>query len=711
MDTVNLGRIFVINLFILIVISANNISFSQDFDANNTSSFMDAIAKINAAPEVSHKIFITGDISLETPISEAVNLELIGDTTSSEHYNFVLNGNTFTYRENKISKISDLNIVSNTSGSGFIVNQQDLTIDNANFTSSAASNTQSSLNNIGGNLHISESNFTGNKKGMDGGAISNQGNLETVSTDFISNQGRNGGALYLSSGTANIKEADILNNYASTYGGAAYVNNSTLTITDSTVKDNSAMVSGGALYIEANSNVVIDNTDFDHNTVLQQSGGGAIYNKGNLEIKNGSSFTNNSIAGGTGGAIVNLGTLIIDNTTFDNNSVLNDGGAITGSGKLTITNSIFNNNRSTGSIAGAIINDSLEIENSIFNGNSAYSFGGAIVSSNALIKGSTFLNNESETSSGGAVVNLYGNIDFSGVSKFENNIAGDSGGAIYATMESTTNITGPVQFLNNKAKNGRGGAILAQGTFNINADNPLAPVVFEGNTDSTGSNAFHLDIGQGAAEDKVGTMNLNVSNGSKVIIADSISGLKGTKLNINGTSSINDHVYFGSTNEEFRGDIKTSNIDLNFYNELSGMPNAKISAVNTHFNLMNGFASDIPLNLDLSQGGNSLSLDVDPANLTCDYINMVGDPADMTQILIRDINVLSSPIQSVTVFDIYNHEVYGTDLALSPELENSVVYGALKTYKWALTPKLTLIELGGLILIYRGIREQQQLLL
>lgn len=51
-------------------------------------------------------------------------------------------------------------------------------------------------------------------------------------------------------------------------------------------------------------------------------------------------------------------------------------------------------------------------------------------------------------------------------------------------------------------------------------------------------------------------MNLNVSNGSKVIIADSISGLKGTKLNINGTSSINDHVYFGSTNEEFRGDIK-----------------------------------------------------------------------------------------------------------------------------------------------------------
>lgn len=72
MDTVNLGRIFVINLFIIIVISANNISFSQDFDANNTSSFMDAIAKINAAPEVSHKIFIK-----IMPILQVVQLQIL----------------------------------------------------------------------------------------------------------------------------------------------------------------------------------------------------------------------------------------------------------------------------------------------------------------------------------------------------------------------------------------------------------------------------------------------------------------------------------------------------------------------------------------------------------------------------------------------------------------------------------------------------------
>ena len=75
---------------------------------------------------------------------------------------------------------------------------------------------------------------------------------------------------------------------------------------------------------------------------------------------------------------------------------------------------------------------------------------------------------------------------------------------------------------------------------------------------------------------------------------------------------------------------------------------------------------------------------------------MSGSPDDMTMITIRDINVISDPIQSVTIFDIFDHDKFGTDLALSQELQNSIVYGGLKTYKWALTPKLTLIELGGL---------------
>ena len=93
-------------------------------------------------------------------------------------------------------------------------------------------------------------------------------------------------------------------------------------------------------------------------------------------------------------------------------------------------------------------------------------------------------------------------------------------------------------------------------------------------------------------------MNLNVSNGAKIILADNISGVEGTKLNIKGTSSYNDKVYLGSANENLKSDVTTDNISLEFYNEQSGLPNGKISAANTHFNLMNGFITDSQMNLD-----------------------------------------------------------------------------------------------------------------
>ena len=38
-------------------------------------------------------------------------------------------------------------------------------------------------------------------------------------------------------------------------------------------------------------------------------------------------------------------------------------------------------------------------------------------------------------------------------------------------------------------------------------------------------------------------MNINVSNGAKVILDDNISGVSGTKLNISGTSSYDDRVF------------------------------------------------------------------------------------------------------------------------------------------------------------------------
>ncbi len=189
-------------------------------------------------------------------------------------------------------------------------------------------------------------------------------------------------------------------------------------------------------------------------------------------------------------------------------------------------------------------------------------------------------------------------------------------------------------------------------------------------------------------------MNINVSNEAKVIFEDNISGVDGTIVNISGTSPYNDKIYLGSANENLNSNINLKNINMEFYNKNSGMPNATITAENTHFNFMNGFISPNKLNLNLLGNNNSVSIDVDPANQTSDYFNL-NTSSNLNNIIIRDINVLSEPKQSLTSFDIFDHNKFGTNLTLSEKVKNQIVYGALKKYGWSLTPKLTLIELSG----------------
>ena len=120
-----------------------------------------------------------------------------------------------------------------------------------------------------------------------------------------------------------------------------------------------------------------------------------------------------------------------------------------------------------------------------------------------------------------------------------------------------------------------------------------------------------------------------------------------------------------------------------------------INAENTHFNFMNNVIGQNKLNLNLIGDDNSFSIDVDPANSTSDYFDLSNNRSSMSNLTIRDINVISEPTKSSTIFDIFDHDRYGTNLTLSDKLKNQTVYGALKRYTWALTPKLTLIELSG----------------
>ncbi len=498
---------------------------------------------------------------------------------------------------------------------------------------------------------IDSSNFYGNSFNDNNAIItSNSGSLYIINSSFKNNTGWSGGAIAnKGTGSLNMEKSTVSQNKAYE-GGGLYIVSGTTEISDTNITENNSTYRGGGIYF-ANGTGSIKNSILSNNTA---------------SIQGGASYIN-------GGAISNSGSLIVSNSTFTcNNAVSGHGGAIEGG-------------------------NSIQLYNTTFDKNTANYFGGAVslMYADSVISDCVFSNNESQNERGGAMI-IYGlNAEFKNSNIFNNNTAKTNGGAIYIGSDTTVNMSGTAQFINNTAKEGLGGALYIQGIMDINADNPEDSIIFSGNTDSSGSNAFHLHIDPNDPS-YIGTMNLNISNGSKIVLADNISGLEGTKLNINGTSSYNDNIFLGSANNDFKGDITTKNINLNFYDKLSGLPNAPITSVNTNFNFMNGFVNDSTLNLNLKGGGNSLCIDVDPANLIADYINMTGSPDDMTMITIRDINVISDPVQSVTIFDIFDQDKFGTDLALSQELQNSIVYGGLKTYKWALTPKLTLIELGGL---------------
>lgn len=640
---------------------------AQTFDANDFAGLNSAISSAKNLPNENHLININGDVQFESGITEALNLEILGSNTPQ----FDLNGFTLTFNgADKSSKLSNLNILSNLANGGIVSRNQTLTIDNS---------TLNGHSNWGKEL----------VKNSSGALIVNQ-------SKFLNNYAGNGAGINFSGTNATVENSEFTGNKAS-YGGAIYINDGQFDIKNSKLNNNESTSGGGALYIKSNSTVNLDHTEFDKNNVSTGSTGGAIYNEGNLSIKNGSSFTNNQVALGSGGAISNRGTLNIDSAKFENNIAKQDGGAIADTGSATIKNSTFINNQSLEYIGGAIVSSSnLEIGNCLFEKNSAYSYGGAValMNGNAKITDSTFRENTAQSSfGGGAIINYLGTMDLNGSNLFENNSSKTNGGAISATTNSTTNISSGTQFIGNKA-DGLGGGIFSQGTININANASDKSVLFSGNEDSSGSNAVHLDI---YPRDPIGigTLNVNVSNGSKVIFEDNISGVENTVVNMNGTSSYNDKVFLGSANDNLKSNVNLKDISLEFYNGNSGMQNAIINAENTHFNFMNNTISQNKLNLNLIGNNNSFSIDVDPANSTSDYFDLSNARTSLSNIIIRDINVMSDPVKSSTIFDIFDHNRYGTNLTLSDKLKNQTVYGALKKYAWALTPKLTLIELSG----------------
>jgi len=212
-----------------------------------------------------------------------------------------------------------------------------------------------------------------------------------------------------------------------------------------------------------------------------------VNNISNITFKNGASKHNWDFNGGvvdlhgTGGITGN-----IIESHFENNYANNGGGAISSNYiNGSIKDSSFIGNTAKGGVGGAIHiamagSISGDIERSRFENNTAQNSGGAVYAQHikGTIRDSHFINNTSTTSHGGAlyiVNNLEGGIEDS---HFEGNNAKLNGGVIdIATL--TGGIRGS-QFINNHSQTGVGGAVFLHSGSSVLGG--ISGSTFEGNS-------------------------------------------------------------------------------------------------------------------------------------------------------------------------------------------------------------------------------------
>ena len=165
-----------------------------------------------------------------------------------------------------------------------------------------------------------------------------------------------GGAI-LNDGNLTLRQLTLRNNYAMNFkgesNGGAIRNHGALTVTQSTFLNNFTNGTGGALINFGW--VAISDSSFNHNQAGDYfgccEGGGAINNKGVMNLENSTFFSNKSFALGIkdGGAIYNRHILTVTNSTFSSNAAggphaISSSGGIANLGWLWVYNSTFTGN-------------------------------------------------------------------------------------------------------------------------------------------------------------------------------------------------------------------------------------------------------------------------------------------------------------------------------------------------------------------------------
>lgn len=309
-----------------------------------------------------------------------------------------------------------------------------LTIERLNSQRNVAASDGGSIKQTSGSLDVSDSTFSDDSVGLDGGAIesSNALRLDIVDSTFTGNlAGRDGGAIMTT-------------------------DDSDITISASRFASNSAADDGGAIEINDARNVYVDQTVFQLNAARGDDGGGLLVSGADDTVSLSTVTFDRNSAVGEGGGVKTLshqGPFTATGLTITGNTSGSDGGGMyLAPDEAIITGGVFTGNLAQGASAdgGAIyLRNALrhEVTSSTFTGNAAGSRGGSIyIDSNDSTNDTTVLSNltftdDSASIDGGSVfARVEGPITMSSLVA-SGTRSGDDGGFAYLRSDDTSVVS------------------------------------------------------------------------------------------------------------------------------------------------------------------------------------------------------------------------------------------------------------------------------
>ncbi|KAK3241355.1 hypothetical protein CYMTET_48877 [Cymbomonas tetramitiformis] len=307
-------------------------------------------------------------------------------------------------------------------------------------------------------IQVWESHMVNNSAARMGGALVCEGDSVFVaranSTVALNSAGSHGGGLFLYRSTVLFEDAELVHNRAGKNGGGLdCIQACQIEVVRSSVADNSAEEHGGGLYGHVNTHVVIgpgsavvhNTADGPDPTLMGKGGGIFLYSEGTLTVQD-SAISHNSATSG-GGVYGDAGTVLsIDGSVLEGNYASQDGGGIYTLSGVSIylsSGSALRGNSASGNGGGvAVVDEDQGVHEIMVTASTAIEYNLAGGSGGGLYAGygSVVLINDTchishniaKGDGGGISLNDGGNLCIHSSSVL-NNSAGGAGGAVAST--------------------------------------------------------------------------------------------------------------------------------------------------------------------------------------------------------------------------------------------------------------------------------------